>query len=119
MRDMKTQSPFSQCHTYTEGSIGFHDDMERNLGEKAGSPCNLLLGINLILFLVQMCQLLASRNNLMKERKILCQEVEFLRKQWMPKTPSEPVTPVIETASNASAENDDFGHTNEEKECDA
>lgn len=67
----------------------------------------------------QMCQLLASRNNLMKERKILCQEVEFLRKQWMSKTASEPVTPVIETASHACAENDDNGHTNEEKERDA
>lgn len=74
--------------------------------------------VNVVLFLVQMCQLLASRNNLMKERKILCQEVEFVRKQWMSKTPSEPVTPVIETASNPSAENDDIGHTNEEKERD-
>ena len=55
----------------------------------------------------------------MKERKVLCQEVEFLRKQWMPKTPSEPVTPVTETASNASAENNDNGHTIEEKERDA
>ncbi len=55
----------------------------------------------------------------MKERKILCQEVEFLRKQWMPKTPSEPVTPVMETASNASAENEDVGHTTDEKERDA
>ena len=66
-----------------------------------------------------MCQLLATRNNLMKERKILCQEVEFLRKQWMPKTPSEPVTPVIETASNASTENEDPGHITEGKERDA
>ncbi|KAL9953421.1 hypothetical protein ACROYT_G040840 [Oculina patagonica] len=67
----------------------------------------------------QMCQLLATRNNLMKERKILCQEVEFLRKQWLPRTPSEPVTPVMETVSNASAENEDVGHTTEEKERDA
>ena len=37
----------------------------------------------------------------------------------MSKTPSEPVTPVIETASNASAENDDNGYINEEKERDA
>ena len=66
-----------------------------------------------------MCQLLATRNNLMKERKILCQEVEFLRKQWIPKSPSEPVTPVMETASNASAEDEDPGHTNEGKERDA
>ena len=70
-------------------------------------------------FFVKMCQLLATRNNLMKERKILCQEVEFLRKQWMPKTPPEPVTPVMETASNASAENEDIGHTSEEKEREA
>lgn len=54
----------------------------------------------------QMCQLLSTRNNLMKERKILCQEVEFLRKQWMPKTTSAPVTPV-DTASHASAEDDE------------
>lgn len=53
-----------------------------------------------------MCQLLSTRNNLMKERKILCQEVEFLRKQWMPKTTSAPVTPV-DTASHASAEDDE------------
>ena len=55
----------------------------------------------------------------MKERKILCQEVEFLRKQWMSKTASEPVTPVIETASNASAETDDNSHASDEKERDA
>lgn len=42
----------------------------------------------------------------MKERKILCQEVEFLRKEWMPKTTSAPVTPVG-TASQASAEDDE------------
>lgn len=53
-----------------------------------------------------MCQLLATRNNLMKERKVLCQEVEFLRKQWMPKTTSAPATPV-DTASHASAEDDE------------
>ncbi|XP_066026078.1 serologically defined colon cancer antigen 8 homolog [Pocillopora verrucosa] len=52
----------------------------------------------------QMCQLLATRNNLMKERKILSQEVEFLRKQLIAKIPSEPVTPFMETASNSSAE---------------
>ncbi|KAM7443717.1 centrosome cycle [Porites harrisoni] len=51
----------------------------------------------------QMCQLLATRNNLMKERKILCQEVEFLRKQLIPKTPSLALTPV-DSASNASVE---------------
>ena len=37
----------------------------------------------------------------------------------MPKTPSEPVTPVMETASNASAENEDIGQTIEEKERDS
>ena len=63
-------------------------------------------------FSLQMCQLLATRNNLMKERKILCQEIEFLRKQWMPKAPSAPITPV-DTASHASAEDV------EEKERDA
>ena len=42
----------------------------------------------------------------MKERKILCQEVEFLRKQWMAKTTSAPVTPV-DTESHASAEDDE------------
>lgn len=119
IRNVMTQSPFPQCYTYRKGSIDFHGDMQRHLIVKAGSSSSLSLGINLILFVVQMCQLLASRNNLMKERKILCQEVEFLRKQWMSKTPSEPVTPVIETASHASAENDDNGHTNEEKERDA
>lgn len=91
--------------------------MERH--PKLGRHVTFHSRINLVLFLVQMCQLLASRNKLMKERKILCQEVEFLRKQWMSKTPSEPVTPVIETASNASAENDDNGYINEEKERDA
>ena len=53
----------------------------------------------------KMCQLLATRNNLMKERKILCQEVEFLRKQLIPKTPSLALTPV-DSASNASVEDD-------------
>ena len=93
--------------------------MQRHLSEKAGSSCNLSLVHQFGFFLVQMCQLLASRNNLMKERKILCQEVEFLRKQWMSKTASEPVTPVIETASNASAENDNNSHASDEKERDA
>lgn len=65
----------------------------------------------------QMCQLLATRNNLMKERKVLSQEVEFLRKQLIPKTLSEPVTPFMETASNASAEDPD--RVTEEKERDA
>lgn len=52
----------------------------------------------------QMCQLLAARNNLLKERKILSQEVEFLRKQWISKaTPSVHVTPV-DTASHASTD---------------
>ena len=51
----------------------------------------------------KMCQLLATRNNLMKERKILCQEVEFLRKQLIPKTPSLALTPV-DSASNGSVE---------------
>lgn len=41
----------------------------------------------------------------MKERKILCQEVEFLRKQLIPKTPSLAFTPV-DSASNASVEDD-------------
>ena len=51
-----------------------------------------------------MCQLLAARNNLLKERKILSQEVEFLRKQWISKaTPSVPATPV-DTASHASTD---------------
>ena len=50
-----------------------------------------------------MKQVLAARNALMKERKVLSQEVEFLRKQWLVKQPTEPVTPV-ETGSNASTE---------------
>ena len=53
-----------------------------------------------------MCQLLATRNNLMKERNILCQEVEFLRKQWIPKTPSAAMTPV-DTASNTTDKEDE------------
>ncbi|KAK2567356.1 hypothetical protein P5673_008154 [Acropora cervicornis] len=59
-----------------------------------------------------MCQLLAARNNLLKERKILSQEVEFLRKQWISKaTPSVPVTPV-DTASHASTDDvEDKGET--------
>ena len=64
-----------------------------------------------------MCQLLATRNNLMKERKILSREVEFLRKQLIAKIPSEPVTPFMETASNSSAE--DPGRMTGEKERDA
>ena len=36
----------------------------------------------------------------------------------MPKIQSEPGTPVMETASNASAENEDLGHTTQEKERD-
>ncbi|XP_022786262.1 serologically defined colon cancer antigen 8 homolog [Stylophora pistillata] len=62
----------------------------------------------------QMCQLLATRNDLMKERKVLSQEDIFLRKQKIPKTLSEPVTPFMETASNASAEDPD--RMTEEKE---
>lgn len=60
----------------------------------------------------QMCQLLSARNNLLKERKILSQEVEFLRKQWISKaTPSVPVTPV-DTASYASTDGvEDKGET--------
>lgn len=65
----------------------------------------------------QMCQLLSTRNNLMKERKILSQEVEFLRKQLIAKIPSEPVTPFMETASNSSAE--DPGRMTEENQRDA
>ena len=53
----------------------------------------------------------------MKERKILSQEVEFLRKQLIAKIPSEPVTPFMETASHSSAEVP--GHMAEEKERDA
>lgn len=120
VRDLKTQSPFSQCYTYRNGSIGFSmTTCNVTWVRKLGRHVIFHLYISLILFLEQMCQLLASRNNLMKERKILCQEVEFLRKQWMSKTPSEPVTPAIETASNVSAENDDNGHANDEKERDA
>lgn len=60
----------------------------------------------------QMCQLLSARNNLLKERKILSQEVEFLRKQWISKaTPSVPVTPV-DTVSHASTDDvEDKGET--------
>ena len=59
-----------------------------------------------------MCQLLSARNNLLKERKILSQEVEFLRKQWISRaTPSVPVTPV-DTASYASTDDvEDKGET--------
>ena len=53
----------------------------------------------------------------MKERKILSQEVEFLRKQLIAKIPSEPVTPFMETASNSSAE--DPGRMTEENQRDA
>ena len=117
MGDVQTVAFYTTVCTYTEGGIGFHDNMERH--PKLGRHVTFHSRINLVLFLVQMCQLLASRNKLMKERKILCQEVEFLRQQWMSKAPTEPVTPVVETASNASAENDDDGYTNEEKERDA
>ena len=34
IRDFKVKSPFAQYYTYRKGSIGFHDDMERCLGEK-------------------------------------------------------------------------------------
>lgn len=50
----------------------------------------------------------------MKKRKISCQEVEFLRKHFILKTLSEPVTAFKETASNANAE--DSGRITEEKE---
>ena len=53
----------------------------------------------------------------MKERKILCQEVEFLRKQWMPKATSAPVTPV-DTASHASHASHASAENDEEKERD-
>ena len=52
----------------------------------------------------------------MKKRKILSQEVEFLRKQLIPKIPSEPVTPFVETASYSTAQ--DPGRMTEEKDCD-
>ena len=60
--------------------------------------------------------MLATRNNLMKERKFLCQEIEFLRKQLIAKIPSEPVTPFMDTASNSSTE--DPGRMTEEKQRD-
>lgn len=55
----------------------------------------------------QMCELLAARNNLLKERKILSQEVEFLRKQWMSKTTSSVHATPVDTASHASTEQDE------------
>ena len=54
-----------------------------------------------------MCELLAARNNLLKERKILSQEVEFLRKQWMSKTTSSVHATPVDTASHASTEQDE------------
>ena len=60
--------------------------------------------------------MLPTRKNLIKERKILSQEVEFLRKQLIPKIPSEPVTPFVETASYSIAQ--DPGRMTEEKERD-
>ena len=58
-------------------------------------------------FSSQMCELLAARNNLLKERKILSQEVEFLRKQWMSKTTSSVHATPVDTASHASTEQDE------------
>ncbi|XP_068681443.1 serologically defined colon cancer antigen 8 homolog [Montipora foliosa] len=55
----------------------------------------------------QMCELLAARNNLLKERKILSQEVEFLRKQWMSKMTSSGHATPVDTASHASTEQDE------------
>ena len=43
MPDVKDTVIFSQWYTYTESSIGFHDDMEGHVGEKAGSSCNVSL----------------------------------------------------------------------------
>ena len=63
-----------------------------------------------------MRQLLPARNNVMKERKILSQEVQFLRKQFIPKILLELVTSFVETASYSSAQ--DPGRMTKEKERD-